>query len=153
MLIVVSINKVPIVTPSLIMRTCLEQDETSCDFDSVMLTRFAKKYNNDGTPTFIQIAVNKVYDRVFVIEDFLELFENKKDCTKLLMDGPMLPINWYYNGTRNSIITPLCSGDVRSNLKKNQIKEIAEALESELLIEDWVYIVLPYDKWADMFLK
>ena len=92
---IVSINSVELTTPLLILRTCMEQNELSMDFDSVLLTRFAKQYNPDDSPNFMKLGIDKIIDRVYVIEDFLELFENKLDCNNLIMDGPTLPVEWY----------------------------------------------------------
>ena len=150
---IVSINSVTLDIPLLMLRICEEQPELSTNFDSVLLTRFAKKYNVDESPNFLLMPINKMIDRVFVIEDFLELFELKTDCTKLIMEGYSLPVDWYgdsfeYKTKGYSSITGKTINNTTHNARrKNKIY----VKDCETLVEDWVYIVSHYDSWANMF--
>ena len=83
--------------PIIVLRTCSEQSELSSTFDLVLLTRFAKKYNDNGNPNFTCMEIDKIDDRIFVIEDFIELFENKQDREELIFLRNSLPVKWYGN--------------------------------------------------------
>lgn len=146
-LMIVSIDNILLTTPVMILRNCNKQTELSVNFDSVLLTRFAKSYNTDGTPSFIQLPIDRILDRVFVVKDFLELFEHKLDRYNLIMDGPSLPVEWY-NDSYNSKSTNLKNTPANTVAKRNKFSKI---MENENLIEDWAYIVLPYQQWAESF--
>jgi hypothetical protein len=49
------------------------------------------------------VTIDKAIDWVYVIEDFNELFENKKDRLDLIQEGQALPVVWYesFKQTKN----------------------------------------------------
>jgi len=150
-LMIVGIDNKTLEVPKLIMQSCWEQSENSCNFESVLLTRFAKKYNPNGSPNFIQIDLNQIFDRVFVIEDFLELFEREYMRKNLMMSESALPVDWYgestsYNYIMNKNLSNSdCLETQTSNIHYSKVNN------HEHLQEDWAYVVLPYNEWHELF--
>src|SRR5688572_15636381 len=108
----------------------------------MFLTRFSKKYNTDGTPTFIQLSMDKVFDIVFVNENFLELFELESMQKNLILKKSSLPTEWY--GETNShptiksqnLADPVMMGEDLSY-------DCSSVIDNhEHFKEDWAYIVL-----------
>ena len=146
-LLITSIDSKRLPTPIIVVQTCKEQDEDSINFDSIFLTRFAKKYDTTGKPTFSHFPISKVIDWVFVVEDFLELFEQKEDCMKMILEGHSMPVCWYHP-TENEITF---RNDTRDLTNSNSHKHKNREKVHESLIDDWVYIVMPYEEWASKF--
>lgn len=116
-LMIISIDNNVLDIPILIMRTCEEQTELSSNFDLALQTSFIKKYNLDGNPNFIQLTIEKVIDRVYVIEDFLKLFALNTDCTKMIVEDSSLPVDWYSDSLQYTT-NILPSTTLNSNIKK-----------------------------------
>ena len=121
---ILSKDNEPYLCPKLILRSCTEQTELSNKFDSILMTRFCKKYNEDGTPNFITIAIDKIYDTVFVIEDFVELFENQKERHKMILDGDLLPVDWYgqANTYQNVCLDNVLPQDYQAKSSQKKLK-------------------------------
>ena len=149
---IVGINHKFSTIPTMILRTCQEQLESSCTYDSIFLTQFAKKYNLDGKPNFIQLTLDRVFDRVFVIEDFLELFELESMQKNLILAKSSLPHEWYgetnlYHQTieNRNLADPVIMGD-------NSTNDCSLLIDNhEHLKEDWAYIVTPFEEWHLMY--
>ena len=150
-LMVTTVDSKKLEMPILILRSCTEQTEKSSEFDSIFLTRFAKKYNVDGSPHFTKLEINKALDRVMVIEDFHELFESQEDRRQLIMEGPSLPVNWYEGAYKYNIKVSNIDTNILEHHSKKKKINYQKMEDSEMLNEDWAYVILPYDKWHLLF--
>ena len=131
----------------MVVRTCREQDDDSTNFDSILLTRFAKKYDLIGSPSFSHLPISEIIDRVFAIEDFPKMFETHADQMKMILEGHSLPVCWYHPTENDLIFTNTTLNISGKEKRKRKVREnVHESLE-----EDWVYIVSPYDEWSSKF--
>ena len=92
---IVSVNGIQHETPILILRTCIKQTDDSNQYKFILLTRFAKKYNPDSMSNILQMNIDKIINKVFVIKSVHELFENISTKCNLITDCPLLSANWY----------------------------------------------------------
>ena len=146
-LMIVSISDQRLEHPLLVVQTCREQDDDSINFDSILLTCFAKKYDSSGSPSFSHFPISEIINQVFVIKDFVELFENKEDRMEMVLEGHSLPVCWYHPNENDLIFR----NDTLNMSGINRRKRKAREKVHESLAEDWVYIVSPYSKWASKF--
>lgn len=119
--------------------TNIEPTQYQQCLDNVLLNRWEKVYYEDGSPMLVVIPVEELGQRVFVVQDFSQLFDGQK--------GFLERKNQFLNGDIEEECT---SANGRRKYTRRKKKSSAKVPEDALAC-DWAYTVAPKATWPFKF--
>jgi hypothetical protein len=134
-------------SPHVLLRPC-ETVRTKGDelYDTVLFTRWRKRYNKHGAPDFVILPLSALYERVFVAEDDPAAFrQNISDSWGGRMSG-------VENNQEGGAINPLPRITARSD-NKRQLRIRYPAINTTKVDQgqDYCYVCHPVRFWAGEF--